>query len=75
MAAGDGIMKPAPERLFYPAGAEGDTAHDKAMNEHVDKNIGGGVKQARCVPGEIRRGERAHALPSCARRVGSSGSK
>ena len=38
-------MRPTPERQFFPAGAEGDEVHDTAMNEHVDKNLGGGVKQ------------------------------
>ena len=45
MAAGDGIMKPAPERICFPRGENGDAAHDKAMTEHINNDLGGGIKQ------------------------------
>ena len=46
MPAGGGMDKPLPERAWFPRGATGDEAHTLAMNQYVDQEIGGGIKQA-----------------------------
>ena len=47
MPAGGGMDKPLPERAWFPRVAAGDEAHTLAMNQYVDKEIGGGIKQVR----------------------------
>ena len=50
MAAGDGVMMPAPERQCFSPGVDGDKAHELAMTEHVNKHLVGGLKQVSVMP-------------------------
>ena len=60
--AGDGVAKPVPERMFFPPGKEGTAAHEQVVAEHVDKEMGGGIKQVCAAPCLVQRAARDRVL-------------